>query len=96
MEETFQLKVDHYTVIFRYCLGEPNVSEITIVHNMLILLGKWFMNKALLLTIKHYQSNEKSLVFENFTKLAHEKLTIYGYSCDIKQHFKKVTIDIPQ
>ena len=65
MAETFQLKVNHYTVceiIFGYGLREPKVSEITIVHNMLILLGKWFINKA--------KSNEKPLVFENFRKFS--------------------------
>ena len=62
------------------------MSQINIVHNMLILFGKWFINKS--------KSNDKPLIFKNFVKFVCEKLELYAhlsvYSWEIKQLFKKV------
>ena len=54
--QTFQIRVDKYTVceiIFGYGLKEPKMCQIDLVHNMLILLGKWFINQS--------KTNEKNL-----------------------------------
>ena len=93
--QILEIEQKKYTVceiLFGYDLNESKLSIINLVHNVLILQGKWYINTS--------KFNEKLLNFRCYEKLIKSKFEMYAllptYSAEIKQLFTKVAMHLSQ